>query len=304
MFQAPGQSPDGEEHSFGQLLELNAFHFPQHIRELGAVPVGAHIVVGKAGPGLVLAAEQSAGHRNPGNHPEIELPAEGEDLLLGGAFESIVQDLHHLGVQPRCLPHLKGIRAPAQALAQGDPDMPNLARLYLQLEELLQAGGQRLVIGGGMVLENIDVIGVQGPKRLFDLPAYLFGPPQTAAVLKAVEAMPELSRHDPLRPVVPDVAPDQLFRQVIPVALRGIDQVDPAFFAGVQDGIHLPLSEIFSPFAPELVGADPDYGNLEAALAESSVLHSSYTIGGFRASDNIPPSSLTFNGHFSGITIS
>jgi NAD-dependent dihydropyrimidine dehydrogenase PreA subunit len=41
--------------------------------------------------------------------------------------------------------------------------------------------------------------------------------------------------------------------------------------------------------APELAGADPDQGNLEAALAEPSVLHALYTIGGFRASANIPP---------------
>ena len=58
---------------------------------------------------------------------------------------------------------------------------------------------------------------------------------------------------------MPEVAADELFGQMVSVALGRVDDIDPAVRSSPQDGIDLPWGEILSPFAAELIGADPYY---------------------------------------------
>src|SRR4051812_9918569 len=72
-----------------------------------------------------------------------------------------------------------------------------------------------------------------------------------------------------------DGAADELFTQVIAVALRRVDEIDPQFSPARQDSIDLVLRVVFPPLAAILPRADADDGDVQSGLPENSVFHDS-----------------------------
>ena len=79
-------------------------------------------------------------------------------------------------------------------------------------------------------------------------------------------------------PLTFDSATDQLFREMVSVALGCINQINAKIRGLSKHGVNLGLLECLAPFATELPRADADDGDLHCCLSQLAVFHETRSI--------------------------
>ena len=76
-----------------------------------------------------------------------------------------------------------------------------------------------------------------------------------------------------LVPLTFDSTTDQLFREMVSVALGSINQIDAEIRGLSKHGVNLGLLECLAPFSAELPRADADDGDLHCRLSQLAIFH-------------------------------
>src|SRR5688572_12825622 len=151
--------------------------------------------------------------------------------------------------------------------------MPNLTTADRVLQYASKLRIIKFRVAEGVELVQIDVVGPQCPQRILQLPLDLRRAALIGAVHRSVKRMPELRRDDPLRATFLDRTTDQRFREMIPIALRGIDEINPQFPRADEHAIDFVGRKRLAPLSTELPRADSDDGHGEIRFSESTVFH-------------------------------
>ena len=154
----------------------------------------------------------------------------------------------------------------------GRAEMPYFSRLRL----FIQHGPQLVLIEdfvcARMKLIKIDVVRPERFERGIELSQHRLRRPFLTPVQMGMKLMPELGGNDPIfTPSPGDVAADERFGRMVPVAFRRIDQIDAARLGFVQNRVRFLLGKWLAPFAAELPCADPDDGHLQVRFAQLPV---------------------------------
>ncbi len=129
-----------------------------------------------------------------------------------------------------------------------------------------------------MELVQVDGVRAQRVQRVLKLLAHLVRRPDLIALETPIEAVAELGGDDPVLPVVADGTPDHLFREVIAVAFRRVDQVDAQIVRAAQNAVRFGLGEVFTPLAAELPCTDADHRDAQSRLPKLTEFHTDSSI--------------------------
>src|SRR5258708_2887167 len=136
--------------------------------------------------------------------------------------------------------------------------MTDSPRLHLFGQHFPKARGLEHLVVAGMKLVEIHIIALQGAQASFNLIQDIGRLVVRRSIEEAVEVMAEFRPDNPILAIAANRAANQSLGKVIAITLGGVDQIDARLAATVEQRIHLGLREVFSPFATELPGADPD----------------------------------------------
>ena len=124
-----------------------------------------------------------------------------------------------------------------------------------------------------MELVEVNRLDPQRPQRSLKLTPHARRGELIRPVQEPVEAMAELGRHDPPRPVMAaEVIADQALREVVAIAFRSVNEIDPEFGGLIEDRVRLSLGKGAAPLAAKLPGAQADNRHTQASAAENSIV--------------------------------